>query len=573
MSQRLAQTDARPRTSRGATVTPIEPPLLVARAEDLAWSDSAQVVVVGWGAAGACAALQARQEGASVLVIDRFEGGGASALSGGVVYAGGGTPQQKEAGFVDSPQSMHAYLRHEVGQVVSDATLERFCHDSVANQRWLESHGVRFGATMPDHKTSYPPEGKFLYYSGNEMVPAYGQHLPPGQKPAPRGHRVVAKGQSGATFFAALQKATLQVGAQTLLQASVRRLVCEQNADGSPGRVLGVEVWHMPAGDARTAQHARLHEDYRRHRTFRAGKAMACLNEAARLEREAAQPRLVRALQGVVLSTGGYIFNPELMAQHAPHTRKGWPIGDAGCDGSGLRLGHSVRAASAELHNISSWRFITPPAVWPQGVVVNRAGERFCNEQVYGATLGHELVEHQGGKAWLILDGTLRRQATFQCLFGKLWAFQSLPALAMMWLKAVKAPNAQALAARIGADPAKLQASIASANASAQGAGEDAFGKSADMRHALQGPLLALDISMGNPLFPLATLSLGGLRVDEDSGQVLDATGQAIPGLYAAGRTAIGLASRRYISGLSLADCVFSGRRAGRAAAQAPASE
>ena len=40
-----------------------------------------------------------------------------------------------------------------------------------------------------------------------------------------------------------------------------------------------------------------------------------------------------------------------------------------------------------------------------------------------------------------------------------------------------------------------------------------------------------------------------------------------------AGRTAIGLASRRYISGLSLADCVFSGRRAGRAAAQAPASE
>ena len=130
-----------------------------------------------------------------------------------------------------------------------------------------------------------------------------------------------------------------------------------------------------------------------------------------------------------------------------------------------------------------------------------------------------------------------------------------------MWLKAVKAPNAQALAARIGADPAKLQASIASANAAAQGAGEDAFGKSADMRHALQGPLLALDISMGNPLFPLATLSLGGLRVDEDSGQVLDATGQAIPGLPA-GRTAIGLASRRYISGLSLADCVF-WRRAG----------
>ncbi|MBS0609471.1 MAG: FAD-binding protein, partial [Proteobacteria bacterium] len=296
-------------------------------------------------------------------------------------------------------------------------------------------------------------------------------------------------------------------------------------------------------------------------------KAMACLRGAARLEQEAAQPVLVRARQGVILSTGGYIFNPELITQHAPHTRKGWPIGDAGCDGSGLRLGQSAGAASDALANISCWRFITPPAVWPQGLVVNRQGERFCNEQVYGATLGHELVEHQGGKAWLILDASLRRQATRQCLFGGLWAFQSLPALAMMWLKAVKAPNAQALAARIGADPARLQACIQANNAAAQGQADDAFGKSADMRHALQGPLLAMDISIGNPLFPLATLSLGGLRVDEVSGQVQDTQHRGLPGLYAAGRTAIGLPSSRYISGLSLADCVFSGRRAGRAAA------
>jgi succinate dehydrogenase/fumarate reductase flavoprotein subunit len=44
-----------------------------------------------------------------------------------------------------------------------------------------------------------------------------------------------------------------------------------------------------------------------------------------------------------------------------------------------------------------------------------------------------------------------------------------------------------------------------------------------------------------------------------------------VPGLYAAGRNAVGLCSRSYVSGLSLADCVFSGRRAGRhAAAAAP---
>ena len=54
---------------------------------------------------------------------------------------------------------------------------------------------------------------------------------------------------------------------------------------------------------------------------------------------------------------------------------------------------------------MSAWRFITPPSVWPKGVVVNAAGKRFCNEQVYGATLGHELVDKQGGLHLLTAQG------------------------------------------------------------------------------------------------------------------------------------------------------------------------
>ena len=72
-----------------------------------------------------------------------------------------------------------------------------------------------------------------------------------------------------------------------------------------------------------------------------------------------------------------------------------------------------------------------------KGLVVNTKGERFCNEQVYGAKLGYELMEKQGGKGWLIIDSKLRRQAAWQCLFGGLWAFQSMPALALMYKVAV----------------------------------------------------------------------------------------------------------------------------------------
>ena len=56
------------------------------------WSDHADVIVVGLGIAGACAALEARRAGADVLVIERASGGGgASALSSGIFYLGGGT--------------------------------------------------------------------------------------------------------------------------------------------------------------------------------------------------------------------------------------------------------------------------------------------------------------------------------------------------------------------------------------------------------------------------------------------------------------------------------------------------
>ncbi len=63
-------------------------------------------------------------------------------------------------------------------------------------------------------------------------------------------------------------------------------------------------------------------------------------------------------------------------------------------------------------------------------------------------------------------------------------------------------------------------------------------------------------------------MTVGGLAVDEDSGLVLDDAGTPIAGLYAAGRNAVGVCSNVYVSGLSYADCIFSGRRAARHAAK-----
>lgn len=541
-------------------VTPILTPLQVDDPRTLNWDAQCEVLVLGWGAAGACAALQARAEGADVLVADRFTGGGASAKSGGVVYAGGGTRQQRAAGFADSPDAMFDYLRHETKGVISDRTLRRFCDDSVANLEWLESHGAPYSHEVPPGgKTSYPQDGYYLYYSGNELVPLYGGAHPP----APRGHRTAGKGQCGAVLYAHLQAACLKAGVRPLLQAAAKRLV--QDASG---RVIGAELWRLPPGSQQAALHAKWITRAEHLQNFAPGYCDTLRRRASQLERDFARPVLVHASKAVILSTGGFIFNRELIKQHAPKFRRNFKVGATGCDGSGLRLGQSVGAASDRLERVSAWRFINPPYSWHKGIVVNAEGRRFCNEEVYGATLGQPLMEEQGGRAWLVLDAPLRRKAIREALFGGYWWFQSVPALALMLLKVRKGKTLDELANVTGMKATALRESIEANNAAARGEAGDPFGKSRGGRQVLeQGPFQACDISVGNPIFPLGALTLGGLRVDEDNGAVLNETAQAIPGLYAAGRAAVGIPSHLYISGLSLADCVFSGRRAGKAAA------
>lgn len=543
------------------TVTAVLPPLQVEDSQALKWDAQCEVLVLGWGAAGACAALQARAEGADVLVADRFTGGGASAKSGGVVYAGGGTRQQRAAGFSDSPEAMFDYLKHETQGVVSDDTLRRFCNDSVSNLQWLEGHGASYSHEVPPGgKTSYPQDGYFLYYSGNELVPLYGGANPP----APRGHRTVGKGQCGAVLYARLKDACLKAGVRPLLQAAAKRLVVD-----ATGRVIGAEFSRLPPGSQQAELHARLTARAERLQNFAPGYCDGLRQRASQLERDFARPVLVNASKAVILSTGGFIFNRELIGQHAPKFRRNFKVGATGCDGSGLRLGLSVGASSDRLERVSAWRFINPPYSWHKGIVVNSDGRRFCNEEVYGATLGQPLMEEQGGRAWLVLDAPLRRKAISEALFKGYWWFQTLPALALMLLKVRKGKTLEQLAHSTGMDAAVLAESIRTNNAAARGEAGDPFGKSRGGRRALaHGPFYACDISVSNPIFPLGALTLGGLRVDEQSGAVLDVAAQPIAGLYAAGRAAVGIPSHLYISGLSLADCVFSGRRAGKAAAR-----
>ncbi len=528
------------------------------------WDIEADVVVVGFGAAGACAALEATGAGAGVVVLDRFHGGGATALSGGVVYAGGGTRQQQDAGVPDSPEAMFRYLSLEVGDAVSPATVREFCEGSPAMLAWLERHGVPFEGSLCPDKTSYPTNQHYLYYSGSELSER------DAAPPAPRGHRTRGRGTSGGLLFARLAVAVRGSGARVLEQTTARRLVTEAG-----GRVIGIECSSLHGAPrwARTA-HRVLHRWSAKPYVYAPKLGRLLHRPVAWIERHNGKPLLVGARRGVVLAAGGFVANRQMMREHAPVYRGGLPLGTPGDDGSGIRLGADAGGATAFLDRVSVWRFVSPPPALLRGVLVDRAGQRVCDESRYGAAIGEAIVTRHHGQAWLLADQATIAEARRQLRGTTLW-FQRLQARYLLTFGRVSAPTVAGLAARAGIDPAGLAATQAAYNAVAAAGLADPLGKPADLvRPQDRPPYSLIDVSVRPRLaYPAPMLTLGGLVVAEDTGQVRRAGGAGVPGLYAAGRSAVGLCSHSYVSGLSLADCVFSGRRAGRYAAAAVHSQ
>ncbi len=533
------------------------------------WDAEVDVVVVGFGGAGACAALEAAQKGASVLVLDAMHGGGATAASGAIIYAGGGTPYQKAAGFDDTPEEMYKYLKVEIGEgVMSDKTLRRFCEGSAADIQWLAEAGVPFEGSLCPFKTSYPTDDYYLYYSGsenNELNKAVA-------KAAPRGHRAKGAGISGLTLFHSMEKTVRNnKSIQVRCQSRITKLV-----QGPDGKVIGVEGRSIPPSSfilrplhgGMTWANAKLS-------TYMPPIASLLNLITSGIMALRARPYRAKARQGVILCAGGFIFNKKRVAECNADYSKCLPLGTYADDGSGIALGESVGGATSRMDKMSAWGFYVPPEALMQGVLVDRQGKRICSEDLYGGKQGAIIVSKAGGFAKLIIDSKTYAEAKVH-LKDQLATFQKLTQIPMLRLSRRRAGSLAELAKKIGVDPAGLEATMKEYNDRARAGQPDTLGKY-PKRFVPQEtpPFYALDCGLrGFAAFlttfgiPTAAITLGGLVVDEDTGEVKRADGSRIEGLYAAGRNAIGLCSNNYFaSGSSIADCIFAGRRAGAHAA------
>lgn len=473
-------------------------------ANEVHFADTTDVIVVGLGIAGCCAALGAREAGAEVLALECAGAtGGTSAMSGGVLYLGGGTAVQRACGFADSADGMHRFLDAALGPGANADRLAAYCAGSVAHFDWLVGLGLPFRAAFCDEPNRESADDSALIFSGGEDSFPFDELTPP----VPRGHKPQWIDSAGNFLMQKLAEFVARCGARVTTDARVERLV----VDG--GAVVGVIA---TIDGARSA---------------------------------------IRARGGVVLATGGFIHSPSLVEQSCPlahRPRDVWRLGVPDNDGTGIRLGVGAGAATTRMDSFECALPLGPPHRLARGILVNRHGERFINEDTYTGRIGLAALTEQGGDVLMIVDDVIQER--------------NLVGLRPQW----GAPTPEELATDCGLPPERFAATIRTYNEHAARGEDPQFHKRAPFLRPLgTAPatgLGAIDLAVDHGAI-YATFTLGGLATDVDA-RVLTASGDAVPGLYAAGRVAACLAARNYVSGISLGDGSFFGRRAGRHAAR-----
>lgn len=469
------------------------------------WDYDVDVIVIGQGIAGTCAALEAHRAGANVLIMDRASGGGgASALSSGIFYLGGGTEVQKACGYEDTPEDMYNFISASMDPLDPNAAHD-FAFNSLEHFNWLEAQGVPFERTCFKDKAVFLLDTTCLLSTGNEKVWPYNLAA----KPAPRGHKTAGSGEhAGAAAMQALLARCEDEQVPALYDCKVDALVQDET-----GRIRGVHA-------------------------VRDGVAF-----------------YAHAAKGVIVSTGGFNYNPDMVAKYFPRlSPTAEPLGTPHNTGEGVMMAEAAGAVTDGMEGLIATASIYPPGQLIKGIIVNNRGERFVAEDSYHGRTASFIMEQPDQEAFLIVDSEVFAYPEIESARHELIdGWDSIEDME----KGLPLPEGS------------LQSTLERYNRDAA-AGEDTLlHKHVDWLKPLdKGPWAAFNISFRKSIYLYITL--GGLRTNRHA-QALDDDGHAIAGLYAAGACSAHIPrdGKSYASGMSLGPGSYFGRQAGLHAAQA----
>ncbi len=466
------------------------------------WSDRTDVIVVGFGAAGSSAAIEARDAGADVLALERGSGiNGTTTYATGHFYLGGGTRPQLANDIQDTADEMYNYLIANTPEPDEDK-IRLYCDQSVEHFGWLTEQGIPFNDGFYKKKHYEQPTDECLIWSGNEKAwPVSAQ-----AKPAPRGHKIEKEGsEGGALALQFLLDTAVGKGVRMQYDAAVTNLVAND-----AGRIVGVRYTHFK------------------------------------------DERFVRANKGVVLAAGAFSMNEAMLKEYCPllahpriHTQ-----GNPNDDGAGINMGLAAGGVAIHMDGALITAPFYPPEKLLKGILVNKHGERFINEDCYHARTADACVRQPDGIAYMIVDEPHfeRPEMGMQELIDGWETVEEMEA-------ALELPEGS------------LQKTLADYNEHARNGEDPEFHKYVDWVAPLdKPPYAALQFTLGESVY--VGFTLGGLKTSISS-EVVNEANQPITGLYAAGACASNIAQdgAGYSSGTCLGESTFFGRRAGRHAA------
>ena len=532
------------------------------------WDESVDLVIVGSGGGSFCAALAAQDKGLKVLVLEKTDKvGGSTAMSGGVLWIPN-NPLMKARGLNDSYERARTYLDAAVGAEQPGSTRARrdaYLRTGPQMVSYLQNKGLKLflAQCWPDYYAHLPGGEsisrslvaemfdlkelgewmpKLRTYAGFDM-PLHSDDFADivrlkttwdGKMAAMRtGGRMArdlltrrrTRGQG-----AALQGRMLQIALRDRVpiwtEAGVKELIVEA------GRVTGVVV-------------------------KRGGRSLH-----------------VQAKRGVLLNVGGFSRNDALRQKYQRHPISNhWTSANPGDTGDLLEV---VRGLGGATHNLdaSIWVLTTrmpdgsasPGQILPDGtdlpyihvvdigkphgIMVDKAGKRFCNESGSYMEMGERMYQNGSVPAWVITDQTHRERYP--------WGRANPGQTPKEWLSSgflKRADTLAELATLCGIDPDGLRRTVErfngfcdtgvdldfrrGANAYGQWLGDPTVKPNPALGPIAKPPFYAMAV------FPGDVGTYGGFVCDEH-GRVQREDGSAIGGLYATGNCTASVTGRVY---------------------------
>ncbi len=566
------------------------------------WDYTADVVVVGAGAAGMAAAIAAFEGGASVLVVDmNYDIGGHAIVSAGDVDLGGGTSAQIAAGISDSPAQVFADLTYPVTVGTSStngpnigpnwgapAVQPSFCspyqdramcwtiaQNSVATFNWLLANGVQFTDTALANTPPTPTHWNPVSGIGRTNAPYWnGASSFPASAASPGGN-------GGTGVMRPLEAKARALGVQFLLNFRMTSVIREQPYSGN---VLGITAMATggrflpgatsPLGSFLSEGNIGLEHSVV---NLRANKAVVVATGGSSSNvnmRREYDPRLT-----AVCDVGGEPYSYQTGDGEYAARRIGaklWATGNFAAE-RGMQLAKPGYIGCRYGYGTLHWATGSPlfplagagglsVSNWDGLCQVNMAGVRFVNES-----------SSQSPEAFAWLDAALSINSASSSpdwAAGPVWTiFDSAGVTRNGWtlgypntdpLFFYEANDLPTLAQQINTNAyqtttmngATLAATITKYNTLVTaGAGDTAFGKSPFKSQINTPPYYAAFSA------PVVHDSLNGIHADPTSAKVLDLDDNIIPHFYAAGETVGGMSAH------GLFKCFVFGVIAGRNAA------